>query len=348
MRDKYINVIIQNLINNSDYAVIEINGQGHIPNAWCAKASRFGSDKYLIFLDKEHVEYANEYKRIILSNTKMSNIPIEIITVLITYRGDTYWQEEAAVNESLYDNFIVIDSYNNEVINNRVASNDNDVYTDLQQAIKRAQLEKRHLKDKIQFKDSKITLSLIALNIVVYIITIYLNLKWGNGSFLDMDAGVLVLMGAKYNPLISSGQYFRLITCMFLHGGLMHIAFNMYALNAIGPLVERVYGKSKFLIIYFTAGICSSLLSYKFSNAISVGASGAIFGLLGAVLVFGFKMKNSIGKQFMNSILQVIAINIFIGLALPNIDNFGHMGGLLGGLVVSMVFMESISKKIKS
>jgi len=147
----------------------------------------------------------------------------------------------------------------------------------------------------------------------------------------------LVLLGAKVNELITQGQYYRLISAMFLHGGIVHLAVNMYSLYAIGPMVEKVYGKAKFIAIYFVAGICSSLLSYVYSPSMSIGASGAIFGLLGAVLVFAIKSKGKTGSAFIRSILAVIIANIFIGMTLPGIDNFGHIGGLIGGIIISFL-----------
>ena len=144
-------------------------------------------------------------------------------------------------------------------------------------------------------------------------------------------------MGAKVNDLISAGQYYRFVSCMFLHGGILHLAVNMYSLYAIGPMVEKVYGKVKYIAIYFVAGVCSSIFSYIFSTGVSVGASGAIFGLLGAVLVFAIKSKGKTGNVFIKNILSVIFVNILIGITLPNIDNFAHVGGLLGGIVISFL-----------
>ncbi|GIM27493.1 membrane associated peptidase [Clostridium polyendosporum] len=178
---------------------------------------------------------------------------------------------------------------------------------------------------------SKITLILILVNAIIFITSVFLS-----GSLFDIDLGVLVFLGAKVNFLIERGQYYRLLTAMFLHGGLLHIAFNMYALYSLGNLTEQIYGKIKYLSIYFISGIFSTYVSYLFSSAVSVGASGAIFGLLGATLVFGLKEKNRIGKGFLTNIISVVVLNIMIGLTTPNIDNFGHFGGLIGGIVMAI------------
>ena len=191
-------------------------------------------------------------------------------------------------------------------------------------------------REKISSQDKPwITLGIIAINVLMYLITAYLTLAYAGGSIFSSDTNVLILLGAKVNNLITQGEYYRLITCMFLHGGIVHVGVNMYSLYAIGPMVEKVYGKVKYIAIYFISGICASLFSYIFSTDVSIGASGAIFGLLGAVLIFAIKSKGKTGSAFIKSILSVIFINIFIGATLPNIDNFAHVGGLFGGMIVA-------------
>ena len=189
---------------------------------------------------------------------------------------------------------------------------------------------------KVDLKQTPlITMIIIAINIIMYGITAYMTFVYAGGSVFDSDTNVLIVLGAKVNELIAQGEYFRLITCMFLHGGLVHLGVNMYSLYAMGPMVEKIYGKAKYVVIYFVAGICSSMLSYILSPSISIGASGAICGLLGAMLVFAIKSKGKTGSGFIKSILSVIFMNIFIGMTLPGIDNFGHIGGLLGGMIIT-------------
>ncbi|GAA0181193.1 hypothetical protein SH2C18_37590 [Clostridium sediminicola] len=175
------------------------------------------------------------------------------------------------------------------------------------------------------------TYVLITINVLMFILTSIFS-----GNFIDSNIEVLIYFGAKVNSLIRGGEYYRLLTSAFLHGGFIHLAVNMYALNALGPLVEKVYGRIKFLIIYFVSAFVASIFSFSFSASVSVGASGAIFGLLGATLIFAYKMRNKIGTKMVSNILSVIALNAFLGLALPNIDNFGHLGGLVGGTLISL------------
>lgn len=174
------------------------------------------------------------------------------------------------------------------------------------------------------------TYIIIAANILVFIICCILS----GGSIMEFSNEILVIMGAKVDSLIDAGQYYRLITPMFLHAGLIHIAFNMYALYCIGPLAEKVYGRINYIGIYFFSGLISTLASYIFSpSSISVGASGAIFGLFGAILIFALRERDRIGKNLMLNMIFVIAINLLFGFRMPNIDNSAHLGGLVGGLI---------------
>lgn len=194
-------------------------------------------------------------------------------------------------------------------------------------------LKKKKEVKKNSFKDNIVTYSLITINILIFIITIIKS-----KSIYDIDTYTLVLMGAKVNELINCGQVWRLITCTFLHGGLAHIAFNMYALKIIGSEVEFAYGKKKYILIYLFSALGGSIFSYIFSpKSISVGASGAIFGLFGAMLIFGLKNKHRIGKGYVINLFKVIIINIFIGVTISNIDNAGHIGGLLLGAIMALI-----------
>lgn len=187
----------------------------------------------------------------------------------------------------------------------------------------------------------KVTYILIALNILIYLVSVIKS-----KSLFEIDIYTLVNMGAKINILINKGEVWRFITSAFLHGGLVHIGFNMMALKVIGAQVEELYGWKKYLAIYFASALGGSLLSYILSpESISVGASGAVFGLLGAMLVFGVKRKAIIGKSFMLNIIQVIAFNIIIGLSVSNIDNFGHFGGLILGGITALILFESDIKE---
>ncbi|WP_294132548.1 rhomboid family intramembrane serine protease [uncultured Clostridium sp.] len=198
-------------------------------------------------------------------------------------------------------------------------------------------MEKEKLnKSKVKYKENLVTYILICVNILIFIITAFLS-----KSIYNIDLYTLIALGAKVNGLINNGQPWRLITCAFLHGGLAHIAFNMYALKIIGSEVEYVYGKIKYIVIYLISALGGSIFSYLFNaNSISVGASGAIFGLLGAMIIFGIRHKNKIGKAYIINLFKVLLINIFIGVTLSNIDNGAHIGGLIFGCISALAVKD--------
>ncbi len=149
----------------------------------------------------------------------------------------------------------------------------------------------------------------------------------------------LFLFGAKINPLILQGQLWRLITPIFLHANLVHIGFNMYGLYIFGPGLERAYGHTRFLALYLLAGFAGNVLSFLLTSAASLGSSTAIFGLAVAQAVFVYQNRRFFGNRsraVLGNILLVVVINLGIG-ATPGsgIDNWGHVGGLLGGLIFS-------------
>jgi rhomboid protease GluP len=152
-------------------------------------------------------------------------------------------------------------------------------------------------------------------------------------SQMILGTDIPQLFGMKYNPLIMQGEFWRLLTPMFLHGSLLHIAFNMYALYRLGPGLERFYGHFRFLVLYGIAGFAGNVFSFAMTPAASLGSSTAIFGLLGAEAVFLYHNRKIFGGRTQQALQQVIllaVINLLIGLS-PGIDNWGHLGGLLGG-----------------
>ncbi len=140
--------------------------------------------------------------------------------------------------------------------------------------------------------------------------------------------------GAKVNEFITQGEIWRLVTPMFLHASLLHIGFNMYALIIFGHRLERIYGHSRFLLLYFLAGITGNLFSFYLTPGISIGASTAVFGLLAAEGIFIYTNRRFFpnATYALREIIMILVFNIFIGFSTPQIDNWGHMGGLIGGL----------------
>ncbi|MCA0384756.1 MAG: rhomboid family intramembrane serine protease [Firmicutes bacterium] len=179
---------------------------------------------------------------------------------------------------------------------------------------------------KNRFKQLTLTELLIGINVLMFLLTQVIDVISGNG---------LLVLGAKVNALIGLGEYWRLLGAMFLHADLMHLIFNMMALYLLGRDIERFFGKKKFLFIYFVSGLVGSAASYLLVDGFSVGASGAIFGLMGANL-FLYKLNPMVYKRIYGyDFLILIGINLVLGLIRPNIDMAGHLGGLVGGFVAA-------------
>ena len=156
---------------------------------------------------------------------------------------------------------------------------------------------------------------------------------------------VLIANFALFAPSVKNGQWWLLITAGFLHGSIIHLLFNVYILWVIGSQLENIVGKTKFIVIYFVSLLGGSLASYLFSpfGSYSIGASGAIFGLMGAMLVVGRKRNLDISQ-----ITTLVVINVVIGFVLSGIDWRAHLGGLAAGAFITWVLINATSLKGKN
>lgn len=168
---------------------------------------------------------------------------------------------------------------------------------------------------------------LIAINVIVFLI------MWLVDS--DISSMTLIHFGAKANFLIVDGQWYRLITPMFLHVDFFHLLFNSMALASFGTETELIFGKTKFLIIYFVSGLSGSIGSLIFSQSVSAGASGAIFGLIGANIYLLTLNRELYKRVFGNSILVLLVINLIYGITNPLIDDSAHIAGFIGGFLAT-------------
>ena len=164
---------------------------------------------------------------------------------------------------------------------------------------------------------------MILINVIVFILSAF------NDTILPMFA-------VNRELIVDFGQYYRLFTGMFLHAGILHLLFNMYALYIIGMQLESFLGKWKYLIVYLLSGLGASLLSIFFSNGFSVGASGTIFGLMGALLYFGYHYRVYLDSVVKSQIIPLIILNLILGFTLTGIDNWAHIGGLVSGVLATM------------
>ena len=173
-----------------------------------------------------------------------------------------------------------------------------------------------------------VTYTIIAITVLFYILQLLSTYTFGRD--------ILILYGARINEAIFAGELWRFLTPALLHGSLPHIAFNMYALLAFGTGLERHFGHGRFFLLYVLGAFTGNVASFLFSPGYSIGASTAVFGLLGAEAIFLIQNRKVFPGQFRSSIGNIVfiaAINLFIIGSLPGIDNWGHIGGLIGGLM---------------
>lgn len=188
----------------------------------------------------------------------------------------------------------------------------------------------REFKQVFNYGKPFLTYVFIAINALLFLL-----MEFSGGS---TNTEVLLNYGAKESFLISQGEYWRLITPIFLHIGFLHFALNNIAIYYLGNLAEKIYGSFRFFSIFILAGIIGNISSFLFNaSSIGAGASGAIFGLFGALLYFGYIYPDLFFRTMGNDILTIIGINLVFGFVVPNIDNNAHIGGLIGGFIVAAI-----------
>lgn len=185
-----------------------------------------------------------------------------------------------------------------------------------------------------------VTPTLVALNVAVWLLNVLSGL-----SPMSPSAQELAIWGGNFLPLTLL-QPWRLLSAMFLHGGIVHLGFNMWALWNTGRLAERFYGNTQLALIYLVAGLAGSIASLFFAarTGVSVGASGAIFGVVGCLLAAlstkADKLPPELAKSMRSSMLTFIALSLVLGFTAGFVDNAAHLGGLAGGYLMGMVMAE--------
>ena len=184
-----------------------------------------------------------------------------------------------------------------------------------------------------EFNRYRLTYTIIILNVFIYVISAFLS-----GDLIDMDLETLVNMGALFGPFtVLDEQWWRLFTAMFLHGGMTHLLMNMFSLYLIGRGAEMYFDTKSYISIYLFSGLIGGLVSlYVHPVSVGVGASGAIFGIFGALAGFFLAHRDKIeshSKAFMKDFAIIIGINIVIGFSIESIDVSAHIGGLVVGFI---------------
>lgn len=311
-----IRIVTKNIINKEqfDYDILKTK---HIVKQLKRKLIDFSMNVLSIYLDKNF--YTN----------KIDNFDEKYISILIKDEDDFINNEY--INRA-YKQVIDKFTYKEEGF---------ELISKLTKEIEEKNIKEGQEREKYMRNNKPIiTYILIFINIIMFVLMYML----GNGS---ENTNTLIDFGANYILLTKAGEYYRLITSGFLHIGIIHLLLNMYSLYIVGSQVEYFYGKVKYIIIYLFSLIMGSLFTVALSsvNTVSAGASGAIFGLLGSILYFGIKYRGYIGNSLVNQIVPVVVLNLIIGFTTPGIGNAAHIGGLIGGYLISMAVGIGIDKK---
>ena len=183
-----------------------------------------------------------------------------------------------------------------------------------------------------------VTWTILGVNLLFLVVEALMS--GGRAGFLDPSGQALCRLGALNSAAIAeSGQWWRLLTVMVLHGGVIHFAVNSWALWIFGPVLERTLGHVRFTLLYLISGFTASAVSFAFKRPdLAVGASGAIFGLLGALIAFFWRRRGTAGSRAqLQSLLIVLVINLILGFRIPGVDYMAHIGGLLGGFATMLL-----------
>ena len=193
-----------------------------------------------------------------------------------------------------------------------------------------------------------VTPSLIAINVILYILIVL-----SRAEIFTTDFDCVIFWSGHYGPLTMHGQWWRLLTSPFVHSGILHILFNMLALWMVGAFVERLFGNCVYLGIYLTSAIASSLVSLMWhAGNIGVGASGAIFGVYGALIGYLIIQKSSLPRsvwsELRGSVIPLVLLMLYGGLADKMTDNAGHVGGLIAGFGMGMALARPLDSRVRS
>jgi membrane associated rhomboid family serine protease len=197
-----------------------------------------------------------------------------------------------------------------------------------------------------------VTNILIAINVTIYVILVVLSISSGAGlgQLGSIDPNLIAQAGGQVNSFVAQGQVWRLFTAMFLHFNLLHIGLNMFSLFLIGGVVEMVFGKWRYLVIYLGSGIAGGIVTYFVvsTNAVSAGASGAIFGVFGALGVFYILNRQALGRYGAGAItnwLFWLGLNLVFGFTQPGIGIWDHIGGLVAGMTIAALLMPRLRRR---
>ena len=203
-----------------------------------------------------------------------------------------------------------------------------------------AQIPQQQVMVRVPLAKPRWTYIFLVINVGVWLLMTAYGASKGLGLNGSESTLILVLFGAQVNGLVAAGEYWRLLSSMFIHIGIMHLLFNSYALYILGQDVERLYGSARFVVIYLLSGLGGSLAFYLLGdNVPSAGASGAIFGLIGTEIAFLWVHRDKFGRRRLLNLLVVAGFNLMLGATIPQINNIAHVGGLVTGLLLGWILV---------
>lgn len=195
------------------------------------------------------------------------------------------------------------------------------------------------------------TLALIGLMLLIHVGTGVWDILYRKSGIYELFLGersseTLLAWGARIPEAIAAGEPWRMLSCAFLHANTLHIAMNLIAFFGLGRLAEAIYGPIRFLHLFLLCALGGSLLSAVFLDVPSVGASGAVFGLMGACIVFGIRFRSRLPANvraiFSRGLIPWVVLNLFIGFAIPRVDILGHIGGFVAGGLLALVLRSPV------
>ncbi len=342
-RDVLVMKLINYFITQKNYSPIIIHGVDN--EIWLENPK----EEYRIIrivtrniFNNEQYNYDVLRTKHILSQIKRRMLSLSVSTLsILTNVGENL--DELNDNEKNYHTLVIeneddvfnnelFDKYYSDIKNSMTFKEDGmELISKITNGISEKNIRESEKRNSMFKKETPIvTYILVFINILLFIIT---GLMSHNLS--SIDSNTLYRFGGLTS---NTTEYYRLITSAFLHVGFYHIFCNMYALLVVGPQVEQFFGRKKYILIYLLSAIMGSLFVVVFtkSNIVSVGASGAIFGLFGAIVYFGYNYRGYIGNLLLNQMIPAIAINLFISFLSPFISAPAHIGGLVGGYIVSL------------
>jgi len=295
------------------------------------------------YLSRKEVQITNIYltKHTPVDDWEMLKKPMMLkekkpIRMNIYYLAEeNFEEEELRLKDDLN---ILLDKETMDKTDEEIEQETNDYKKELARFITNKRKEEENV---FSFGKPKFIYILLVINLFMFF------MLESNGGSESIET--LIKYGAKYNPaILIDGEWWRIVSSMFLHIGFIHLLMNMLAVYYLGTLVERIYGSFRFIVIYFLAGIGAGLASFAFTTSVSAGASGALFGLFGALLFFGLIYKGLFLRTIGINLLILIGVNIVFGFMVPQIDNSAHLGGLITGFIAAgIVHLPNKKQPIK-